>query len=367
MRRVSTPTIIIVIIGLAFGLIYRYLADDPGEGDFVNYLRSGLHGIGVAATGWGAHLFFNSRGGGWLRKWPLVAEIILRAIAMALAVAAATTVLQMMLYGQRLQWAWLSHDLPRIVALALTASVLFGAMFELVRLIGGRALLNVILGRYRHPTREERVLMFLDLAGSTSLAESLGEIRMQDLLTRFFFDIDVPIVAHAGEVHAYVGDEVIVTWPLTSRVSADRCIECFFAIENRIAELADSYQLEFGSVPRFRAGLHAGPVVISECGNSRRQIAYFGDTMNVTQRIQEHCKAVGRTLLISADLMNRLSASTQVHTEALGQVTLRGRLAAVEVFAIERTNWPHNSASPGGAPRTCRDHACDCDHRYGAR
>jgi adenylate cyclase len=39
---------------------------------------------------------------------------------------------------------------------------------------------------------------------------------MQELLTRFFFDIDGPIVGHGGEVHAYVGDEVIVTWPLTA-------------------------------------------------------------------------------------------------------------------------------------------------------
>ena len=50
-------------------------------------------------------------------------------------------------------------------------------------------------------------MMFLDLTGSTSLAEALGEVRMQDLLMRFFFDIDEPIVAHGGEVHAYVGDE----------------------------------------------------------------------------------------------------------------------------------------------------------------
>ena len=30
--------------------------------------------------------------------------------------------------------------------------------------------------------------------------------------------------------------------------------------------------------------------MISECGSSRRQLAYFGDTVNVTARLQEHCK-----------------------------------------------------------------------------
>jgi adenylate cyclase len=142
-------------------------------------------------------------------------------------------------------------------------------------------LINVVLGRYRHPIREDRIMMFLDLAGSTSLAEALGEVRMQELLTRFFFDIDEPIVAHGGEVHAYVGDEVIVSWPLSAGVSGGACLDCFFAVSDRIEEQADSYRGQFGSVPRFRAGLHAGPVVIGECGDSRRQIAFFGDTMNV--------------------------------------------------------------------------------------
>ena len=87
-------------------------------------------------------------------------------------------------------------------------------------------------------------------------------------------------------------------------MSGGRCIDCFFAIADAIAEKADSYRQEFGMVPGFRAGLHAGAVVISECGSSRRQLAYFGDTVNVTARLQEHCKEAGRNLLVSADLLS---------------------------------------------------------------
>src|SRR5215468_3522093 len=180
--------------------------------------------------------------------------------------------------------------------------------------------------------------MFLDLSCSTSLAEALGEVRMQELLTRFFFDIDGPIVAYGGEVHAYVGDEVIVTWPLTAKVSAGHCIDCFFAVADRIAEQGDSYHRKFGLVPQFRAALHAGPVVISECGDSHRQIAYFGDTMNVTARLQEHCKVVGHALLVSADLLRRVGRSQDLRIVGLGQAALRGRAATVEIFAVER--WP---------------------------
>jgi adenylate cyclase len=77
-------------------------------------------------------------------------------------------------------------------------------------------------------------------------------------------------------------------------------------------------------------------VVISECGDSRRQIAYFGDTMNVTARIQEHCKETGRSLLVSADLLKHVPAGLNVSVETLGLTPLRGRAAAVEIFAVER-------------------------------
>jgi class 3 adenylate cyclase len=205
----------------------------------------------------------------------------------------------------------------------------------MVRLVGGAVLLNVMLGRYRRPTREERVLLFLDLVGSTTLAEQMGELRVQELLTRFFFDIDEAIVAHGGEVHAYVGDEVIVTWPLATPPER-RPVDCVFAIQDRIAALADRYVSEFGLVPNFRAGLHAGPVVISECGESRPQVAFFGDTLNVTARLQERCKEAGRNLLVSGNLLRLMDPAKDLRVEALGPTQLRGRKAEVEVFAIAR-------------------------------
>ena len=76
-------------------------------------------------------------------------------------------------------------------------------------------------------------------------------------------------------------------------------LRCFFAVDDTIAELAPAYAREFGFAPRFRAGNHAGPIVISECGDTKRQIAYFGDTMNVAARLCEHSKAAGEALVAS--------------------------------------------------------------------
>jgi adenylate cyclase len=336
MRRALTSWIVLAVVGLAGGGAYRYFANDASEATLANYLGSCLHGMGLALSGWTVHLYFTSRSAEWLRRWPLMVEIAVQSVVMAIVVATVAVILEAALYGHRIEGAWLVSHFPRIVGLTFAVSVVVGALFELTRLIGSRVLFNVIIGRYRRPTREHRVLLFIDLVGSTTLAESMGELRMHQLLTRFFYDIDRAILAHGGEVHAYVGDEVIVTWRLAAKGSERRCLDCFFAIQDRIAEKAETYRREFGLVPNFRAGAHAGPVVISECGDSRRQVAYFGDTMNVAARLQEYCKEAGHALLVSADLLRLVRPGSDLVVEALGPTRLRGRAAAVEVFAVER-------------------------------
>jgi adenylate cyclase len=188
--------------------------------------------------------------------------------------------------------------------------------------------------------------MFLDIADSTALAEQMGEARVHDLITRFFFDIDRSIADHDGEVHAYVGDQVIVTWPLSGNPERNaRSLRSFFAAEQRMAELAPAYRSEFGLAPRFRAGIHAGPVVVSECGDTKRQIAYFGDTMNVAARLCEHAKIAGEGLLVSAELLHGAAIPRGSSIGSPASIALRGRQTPVEAYAVHRRDPAARDAS----------------------
>jgi class 3 adenylate cyclase len=199
-------------------------------------------------------------------------------------------------------------------------------------------LVNVALGTYHRPKREQLIVMFLDLANSTQLAEAMGELKIHDLITRFFFDIEAPITDYGGAVHAYVGDEVIVTWPLDADPARNtRCFDCCAAIDRTMAGLADTYQRAFGVVPQFRAALHCGPVIVSECGSAKRQLAFFGDTMNVTARLCEYCKQASQHLVLSANLLNRLTIPPDLVLSKAETIALRGRHEPIEVHAIRRT------------------------------
>src|SRR5206468_3905479 len=96
----------------------------------------------------------------------------------------------------------------------------------------------------------------------------------------------------------------------------------------------------------FRAGLHAGPVIVSECGDAKRQLAYFGDTMNVAARLCEHCKAINQRLVVSADLLRQMTVPGHLGVGGGESVEVRGRQERVEAHVIRQ------SPVVGGPDRT---------------
>jgi adenylate cyclase len=347
MRRPRLPPLILIAaIGMIAGIAFRSFIDDAAERDPANYVRSALHGVGIALVAWTVQTFFASNAqssvGAALRRLPMLGELFVRSLVMTVALVAAGLVLQAVLYAEPYGLHWLTPrffttQVPWIIAIGLAISLIYGALSEAAHMIGGSMLASIALGTYRRPTRTQLIVMFLDIADSTRLAEDMGELRVHDLITRFFFDIEEPIVGHGGAVHAYVGDEVIVTWPVTpDRARNARCLACFFAIERKMAQLATNYRREFGMVPRFRAGLHAGAVIVSECGSAKRQLAFFGDTMNVAARLCEYCKTAGQNLVVSGDLLRQAAITPDLNVSAGNSIGLRGRQESIDVHTVQQ-------------------------------
>ncbi|HSE04205.1 MAG TPA: adenylate/guanylate cyclase domain-containing protein, partial [Methylomirabilota bacterium] len=184
--------------------------------------------------------------------------------------------------------------------------------------------------------------LFLDLEGSTTLAERLGSARYFELLRRFVDDLSDPVVASRGEIYQYAGDEVVVTWPLGEGVRGADCVRCYFWIREVVARESARYTRDFGVVPRFRAGLHGGVVTAGELGDLRRQIAYVGDILNTAARLEEYAKRMGLELVVSGTLLRRLELPRGVEARLCGELTLRGKEAPVAAYSL--------SASPGPAP-----------------
>ena len=221
------------------------------------------------------------------------------------------------------------------VAFSLAASFVFNFLAEINRMLGRNVLLNFITGRYHRPRLEERVFLFIDMVGSTGIAERVGDRAFLRLLNRFVGDLTAPIIAERGEIHRYVGDELIATWKLADGLAEARCVRACFAALARLEREAPAYQHEIGAGVTFRAGLHCGPVVTGEMGTVKKEIVFLGDTVNTTARIQNLCRETGDQILASATLLDRLALPTGIAKRPLGDRRLRGKESEIALYALE--------------------------------
>ena len=238
--------------------------------------------------------------------------------------------------------AWLlreSAERPLIerggVVFSLVLSLGFNLLIGVNDLLGQGVLFNFVAGRYRRPRVEDRVLLFIDMESSTVIAERLGEAGFLDFLNRFVADVTESIAAQCGAIHRYVGDEIIVTWPLAAGLRDGHCVHaCFDALE-QLDDRAKAYIRDFGLRANFRAALHCGPVAIGELGTIKMEIAFLGDTMNTAARLQQACRDTGQRVLASAALVNRLAAwPPGIAKRSIGRLRLRGKENEIELYAL---------------------------------
>jgi len=198
------------------------------------------------------------------------------------------------------------------------------------------ALVGLLTRRYRHLRREERVSLFADLVGSTALAERLGASRYQSFLNRAFGEIAEQVERHAGAIYRYVGDAVVVTWPLEADdVRAGNCFRSAQAILDALEAAAASYVSDFGAAPRFRLALHYGPVLAAEIGELPRKILYSGHTLRATARMEAIAKRGGHTIVASEHLLNRTPLPNGLRAQSLSSRTFQDKRVEHALVSIE--------------------------------
>ncbi|MBS1581775.1 MAG: hypothetical protein JST66_06190 [Bacteroidetes bacterium] len=241
-----------------------------------------------------------------------------------------------------------------LLALLLYASVgnLLVSMFkEVDRRFGPGLLRPLLFGAYRSPQVEQRIFMFMDLRGSTTHAEDLGHLRYSAMVRDLFQDVNRMVPRFEAEIYQYVGDEVVFAWNLHSGPEAQRCLLLYFAVQDAIAARAHVYRQRYGTVPGFKAGVHAGAVTAVEIGDIKREIAYHGDTVNTAARIQSVSNAFARSLLVSEEMLRLCGdlGAIGLRHEPLGSILLKGKRNHVTIHAVERMG--NGPIAIGPAPR----------------
>jgi adenylate cyclase len=264
----------------------------------------------------------------------LLATVALYIALIVFGNALASTVLNRLfrfMYSERN--AMLMSQSGLLYALAISVLVVF--VFRVRDLIGPGVFANLLIGRYHRPISEERIFLFLDVTGSTRFADRHGDRAAQAYLGQVFNALALPVSRSRGSIDDYIGDMALVTWTIERGTRDAACLRCVFDFAARLAEESEAWTQRFGQVPEFRAALHCGPVVTAEVGLERHKIAYFGDVVNTTARLESLSKTLGVHVLVSADLLNRIGPlPPDLMAEDLGDHVLRGRDAPLAVAAI---------------------------------
>ncbi len=346
--RLAVPFILrIALIGALAGAAYGYFAATAAGGSgLYGFERGLLTGavIGGLLSSLNYFILEAPRRNGGVRRAPFLLHVALKSLIY----------LVVFLFG-----AWIGQRLLPVpgvggfevglvdVLYFFAISFVVSFVLDLNSLIGQNVLLNFISGRYFQPRVEQRVLLMIDMRSSTAAAERLGEVDFHRLLNRFIGDLTGPIVIWKGQIHKYVGDELIVTWPLAAGLKDARCLRACFGAVARLADLGPVYEREFGLTASLRAALHCGAVVVGEMGTIKKEIALIGDTMNTTARIVDACRDSGELVLASAALLRQLTTMPPgVDARPLGPIPLRGKKSPVELFALKEAKA---SVVPNGA------------------
>jgi len=183
------------------------------------------------------------------------------------------------------------------------------------------------------PQLRHATILFADIEGFTRLSEQLTAPQVIGLLNGFFDAAATVVEERGGIVVNHVGDALIAAFnaPLPVEDHAARAVDAARAL---LALVSDrDFQ---GHRLRLRVGIATGPVAAGTVGGTTRQTyTVYGDTVNVAQRLERLNKEFGTDSLICGATFEA-ARSTCADAVAIGSVQIRGREAALQVFAFGR-------------------------------
>jgi len=183
--------------------------------------------------------------------------------------------------------------------------------------------------------RVDASVLFCDIRGFTTLAESQPPEETIELLNTYYALMFDAISGHGGIVTMMMGDGLMAVFgaplplPDHGKSAVDAAREMI-----ELIELFDVERLATAKPPiAIGIGIASGEMVAGYAGtNQRAAYTCIGDTVNLAARLEQHTKVARRPILIDRATRDRLGE--QVEVEPLGPVQFKGKSADVDVFAV---------------------------------
>jgi adenylate cyclase len=196
---------------------------------------------------------------------------------------------------------------------------------------------DFVRNRSRVNIGEERyvVSMFVDMRGSTRMAENRLPFDIVFLINRFLEAASQAVIDAGGQPNQFVGDGLLALFGL----HADPATACRQAMRaaSMVAANVEYMNHEFASELQqpiqFGIGIHGGEVIIGDIGfRDHTVFTALGDPVNVAARLQDLTKTLNCTVVVSEEVCS--NAAVAFDRLARTEVSIRGRDQPMVVYTV---------------------------------
>jgi adenylate cyclase len=180
------------------------------------------------------------------------------------------------------------------------------------------------------------VSMFIDMRGSTKLAEHRLPFDTVFIVNRFLAAVSQAVSDCGGQPNQFVGDGELALFGLACDppTASRQALRAAAMIAANIEELNEALKHDLPDPIRFGIGIHGGEVIIGDIGYRDHMVfTALGDSVNVAARLQDLTKSLVCEVIVSQDVCTM--AGLQSHdVPSAQQVAIRGRIEPMQVHAM---------------------------------
>jgi adenylate cyclase len=198
-----------------------------------------------------------------------------------------------------------------------------------------RGLLDKSISTDLGGTRQEITIVFTDVRGFTTIAESADPDTLMRQASRYFTALTEAFLAEGGTVDKFIGDAVMVFWNAPHRQPDHVERACRAVLAGKKANEQLNTQFEAEGLPLFvtRFGIHVAEAVVGNLGSAERmEYTALGTAVNLASRLEGLNKEYGTTILVSEQIYSRAQGSFAF--KSIDTVVAKGMTAETRVYEL---------------------------------
>lgn len=206
---------------------------------------------------------------------------------------------------------------------------------QFLHLLGKQSITEVKVG---DQIQKIMTVLFVDIKSFTSLSEQLSPKENFDFLNAYLQHMEPIIHKHHGFIDKFIGDSIMALFEECPEHAIDAAREMQNCLKTFNLQLIDQGKqpIETGT------GIHTGSLILGMVGGEgRMEGTVVSDAVNLASRLEGLTRIFGEKIIISETTYNYLENKNKYQITYLDEVTVKGRLKTVKIYAVEAHNNPH--------------------------